>query len=45
VNEYKESTRWIVSKGGVAIPDIDKFWAETVDASLLKAAAPDRTDF
>lgn len=45
VNEYKESTRWIASKGGATIPDIDKFWAETVDASLLKAVAPGQTDF
>jgi NitT/TauT family transport system substrate-binding protein len=44
VNEYKESTRWIVSKGGATIPDIDKFWAETVDASLLKMVAPEQTD-
>jgi ABC-type nitrate/sulfonate/bicarbonate transport system substrate-binding protein len=45
VDEYKDSTRWIVSKGGATIPDIDKFWAETVDASLLKAVAPAQTDF
>ena len=44
INEYKASTRWIVGKGGVSIPDIDKFWSELVDASLLKAVAPGQTD-
>ncbi len=44
LNEYKDSTQWIVGKGGATIPDIDKFWAETVDASLLKAVAPGQTD-
>jgi len=45
ISEYKDSTKWIVSKGGATIPDIDKFWAELVDASLLKAVAPKQTDF
>jgi ABC-type nitrate/sulfonate/bicarbonate transport system substrate-binding protein len=45
VNEYKDSTKWIVSKGGATIPDVDKFWAELVDPSLLKAVAPGQTDF
>ena len=44
INEYKESTRWIVGKGGATIPDVDKFWAELVDPSLLKAVAPEQTD-
>jgi ABC-type nitrate/sulfonate/bicarbonate transport system substrate-binding protein len=44
LEEYKESTRWIVGKGGATIPDVDKFWAELVDASLLKAVAPSQTD-
>ncbi len=44
INEYKESTRWIAGKGGAAIPDVDKFWAELVDPSLLKAVAPEQTD-
>jgi len=44
INEYKDSTRWIVGKGGATIPDVDKFWNELVDASLLKAVAPSRTD-
>ena len=44
LNEYKDSTQWIVGKGGATIPDVDKFWAETVDASLLKAVAPGQTD-
>jgi ABC-type nitrate/sulfonate/bicarbonate transport system substrate-binding protein len=44
LNEYRDSTQWIVGKGGATIPDIDKFWAETVDASLLKAVAPGQTD-
>jgi NitT/TauT family transport system substrate-binding protein len=44
INEYKDSTRWIIGKGGASIPDIDKFWNELVDASLLKAVAPSRTD-
>jgi NitT/TauT family transport system substrate-binding protein len=45
INEYKDSTKWIVSKGGATIPDIDKFWADLVDASLLKSVAPGQTDF
>jgi ABC-type nitrate/sulfonate/bicarbonate transport system substrate-binding protein len=44
IEEYKASTRWIVSKGGAAIPDVDRFWSELVDASLLKAVAPEQTD-
>ena len=44
INEYKDSTKWIVSKGGAVIPDVDKFWADLVDASLLKSVAPSRTD-
>jgi ABC-type nitrate/sulfonate/bicarbonate transport system substrate-binding protein len=44
INEYKASTRWIVGKGGISIPDIDKFWSELVDASPLKAVAPGQTD-
>lgn len=44
INEYKDSTRWIVGKGGASIPDVDKFWAELVDASLLRAVAPEQTD-
>jgi ABC-type nitrate/sulfonate/bicarbonate transport system substrate-binding protein len=44
INEYKESTRWIVGKGGATIPDVDKFWAELADPSLLKAVAPEQTD-
>jgi NitT/TauT family transport system substrate-binding protein len=45
VAEYKDSTKWIVSKGGATIPDVDKFWADLVDASLLKSVAPGQTDF
>jgi len=45
INEYKDSTKWIVSKGGATIPDVDKFWADLVDPSLLKAVAPKQTDF
>jgi ABC-type nitrate/sulfonate/bicarbonate transport system substrate-binding protein len=45
VNEYKESTRWIVAKGGATIPDVDRFWAELADPSVLKAVAPGQTDF
>jgi ABC-type nitrate/sulfonate/bicarbonate transport system substrate-binding protein len=44
INEYKASTRWIVSKGGATIPDVDKFWAELVDPAPLKAVAPGQTD-
>jgi hypothetical protein len=44
IEEYKDSTRWIVGKGGAAIPDIDRFWAELADPSLLKAVAPQQTD-
>jgi len=44
INEYKESTKWIVDKGGATIPDVDKFWAELVDASLLQSVAPEQTD-
>lgn len=44
IEEYKASTRWIVGKGGATIPDVDRFWAELVDPSLLKAAAPQQTD-
>src|SRR5215470_14409586 len=45
VDEYKASTRWIVEKGGVTIPDVDKFWAELVDPAPIKAVAPSQTDF
>ena len=45
VNEYKESTKWIVGKGGATIPDVDKFWTDLVDPSLLKSVAPSQTDF
>ena len=44
INEYKESTKWIVDKGGATIPDVDKFWTELVDASLLQSVAPEQTD-
>lgn len=44
LDEYKESTKWIIGKGGATIPDVDKFWAELVDPSLLKAVAPEQTD-
>jgi NitT/TauT family transport system substrate-binding protein len=44
IAEYKDSTRWIVGKGGATIPDVDKFWAELADPSLLKAVAPQQTD-
>jgi ABC-type nitrate/sulfonate/bicarbonate transport system substrate-binding protein len=44
INEYKASTRWIVSKGGATIPDVDKFWSELVDPAPLKAVAPGQTD-
>src|SRR5262245_25511518 len=45
VEEYKASTRWIVEKGGVTIPDVDKFWVELVDPAPIKAVAPSQTDF
>jgi NitT/TauT family transport system substrate-binding protein len=45
IEEYKASTRWIIGKGGATIPDVDKFWAELVDPSLIKAVAPEQTDF
>jgi NitT/TauT family transport system substrate-binding protein len=44
IAEYKDSTRWIVGKGGATIPDVDRFWAELADPSLLKAVAPQQTD-
>jgi NitT/TauT family transport system substrate-binding protein len=44
IAEYKASTRWIIGKGGVSIPDVDKFWNELVDAAPLKAVAPGQTD-
>jgi len=45
IEEYKASTRWIVSKGGATIPDIDAFWRDLVDPSLIKSVAPEQTDF
>jgi NitT/TauT family transport system substrate-binding protein len=44
IAEYKESTRWIVGKGGATIADVDQFWSELADPSLLKAVAPGQTD-
>jgi ABC-type nitrate/sulfonate/bicarbonate transport system substrate-binding protein len=44
IEEYKASTRWIIGKGGATIPDVDKFWRELVDPSLIKSVAPDQTD-
>ena len=44
IDEYKASTRWIIGKGGATIPDIDKFWRELADPSLIKSVAPDQTD-
>jgi len=45
IEEYKASTRWIVGKGGATIPDVDKFWRELVDPSVIKSVAPEQTDF
>ena len=45
IEEYKASTRWIVGKGGVTIPDVDKFWSELVDPAPIKAVLPGQTDF
>jgi ABC-type nitrate/sulfonate/bicarbonate transport system substrate-binding protein len=45
IDEYKASTRWIVSKGGASIPDIDKFWSELVDPGPIKTVLPAQTDF
>lgn len=44
INEYKASTRWIVTKGGATIPDVDKFWSELIDPAPLKTVAPGQTD-
>ncbi|HYB43926.1 MAG TPA: ABC transporter substrate-binding protein [Candidatus Methylomirabilis sp.] len=45
IEEYKASTRWIVGKGGATIPDVDKFWSDLVDPSVIKSVAPEQTDF